>query len=75
MGLGLPPARLSSSARKARIELVLLRLVTGSSRITLGLGLRLRLRLGLGLGLRLGLRLGLGLRASARAGIGVTGHG
>ena len=59
MGLGLPPARLSSSARKARIELVLLRLVRGSSRLRIGL------RLGLGLG----------FRATARAGIGVTGQG
>ena len=51
-GLCLTPPRLSSSARKARIELVLLRLVRGSSRLGLGLGLGLGLRLGLGLGLR-----------------------
>ena len=44
LGSGLTPARLSSSARKARIELVLLRLVTGSSRLGLGLGLGLGVR-------------------------------
>ena len=37
LGLCLTPPRLSSSARKARIELVLLRLVRGSSRLGLGI--------------------------------------